>query len=161
MKNTKLNDKTRDPYLIIFRGLPGSGKSTKARQIAEEIGGALVIEPDALLIRRGRYEYTHERYQEAVKNSLSMVCLAGIMSCDLIYADVLPRHEDVMAVIRMYRDGAWYADRDRHAFTLRVISQEISVDESLEANRHNVAEEDIRRMYRDWEEWNGEEEEVR
>ena len=51
--------------LTIFRGLPGSGKTTMARKLAAQTG-AILIEPDELLIENGVYRYTPERYREAV-----------------------------------------------------------------------------------------------
>ena len=139
--------------ITIYRGLPGAGKSTEALRDVRRTG-AIFVEPDALLIRKGEYIYTPEAFFYAQRLALSMVTLAGEAGCDVIYADVLPRRQDVDEVIRAYdrgRGGAVYPP-----LKVRVFHLAISAEESLEANRHHVAEEDIRRMERDWEAWLGE-----
>lgn len=136
--------------LTIIRGLPGSGKSTMAAALSKK-SGAMVIEPDALLVEDGDYLYTPLRYRYAVygcKLLLERVGGGG-MRADAIYTDVLPTVEEVDAVVWAYRG--------RHnEGSLKVISLATTADDALLANRHNVPEEDVRRMERDWEPYPGE-----
>lgn len=137
--------------LTIFRGLPGSGKSTMASSLAKKTG-AMVIEPDALLVVDGVYAYSERRYREAVKACELILRYAGMgwMGADVIYADVLPTVADVDRVIKSYR----FEGDER--FIVKVISLATTADDAILTNRHNVAEEDIRRMERDWEAYPGE-----
>ena len=137
------------PILTIVRGLPGSGKSAYARKLAAETG-AMLIEPDALLVRGGVYWYTPGRYAEAKKWSFEPVVDAT--SCggaDVVYADVLPKKEDVQVIISQYKYGSSNVQ-------VTVIDMPLlTVDESMARNRHNVRREDIERMAREWEPWEG------
>ena len=84
--------------LHIFRGLPGSGKSSAARKLAAETG-AILIEPDALLIRDGQYDYSLERFREASIIAHYLVYSVSKLGADIVYADVLPRRNEVKTVI--------------------------------------------------------------
>lgn len=142
--------------LIIVRGLPGSGKTTRAREIAAQTG-AILIEPDALMIENGVYRYTQERYREALWRCeviLEQLSLGdaidsprGVESdsllADIIYADVLPRRADVRRIISLLDIP----------YVVEVIDCIITPEESLKRNRHNVRLEDIKRMAEDWEDW--------
>lgn len=138
--------------LIIFRGLPGSGKTTRARELAAQTG-AILIEPDALMTQNGVYQYSPERYQEACFQCASIIEMltlcdnplddGSVLVPDIIYADVLPRRADVQSIIDLY---AMRPD-------VKVIDCIITPEESLKRNRHNVRPEDIQRMAREWEDW--------
>ena len=136
------------PILTIIRGLPGSGKSTRALFLAR-YHGAMMIDPDALLVEGFEYHYTPERYALAKKRCLEMVKTCGIMNCDVVYADVLPAIVDVEQVINAYCAG-WAKPR------IKVLEQQLmTVDESMARNKHAVRREDIERMAREWEPWEG------
>jgi len=136
--------------LIIIRGLPGSGKTALAR--AEANTGTMFIEPDALLMEDEQYHYTPQRYAKAQVMSMQMVELCGIMGCDVVYADVLPSFGDVNEVINAYC-RAW-----KKPSFLKVIDMPmLSVEQSCSRNVHNVRREDIERMAREWQPWEGKE----
>lgn len=143
--------------LTIFRGLPGSGKTTRARELAAKTG-AILIEPDALLIENGVYRYTPERYKEALwrcEVMLEQLSLgdmvdgpdgvnSDILLADIIYADVLPKISDVRRIISLL---------DIPYTTIEIIDCIVSPQESVRRNRHNVRPEDLDRMVREWEPW--------
>lgn len=132
------------PTLHIFRGLPGSGKSTAARKLAAETG-AILIEPDALLVQDGVYWYTPERYSMACIYAKTMIENAKHVGADAIYADVLPTRESV--------EGVLFRLRDSDNYRVVVHDLKITPEESKLRNRHNVRPEDIDRMAQEWEDW--------
>lgn len=130
--------------LTIIRGLPGSGKSTYGRQLANQTG-AIFIEPDMFCIHGGDYRYTASHYEDATRRALNLLHNA---QCDCIYADVLPTQNDVMRVYNSFFFGAYGQGT---AEELRIVTLKITVEESLAKNIHHVAECDIRRMAATWE----------
>lgn len=128
--------------LHIFRGLPGSGKSTAARKLAEETG-AILIEPDALYVRDGEYQYSPNGCSFVWQSALFLIAVASGTDCDIIFSEVLPRRSDVQSVI----------DRVPDSYRVIVHDLKITAEESKLRNRHNVRPEDIDRMAKDWEDW--------
>ena len=141
---------TTPKKLTVIRGLPGSGKSTLGRRLAAE-SGAIFVEPDMFLLHGGKYFYTANRYEDAVKKALFFIKHA---ECDVVYADVLPTLADVLRVHNAY----FWCQTDatvHHEF--RLIALRISVEEALARNVHHVNEDDIRRMADSWQNCLGEE----
>ena len=131
--------------LVIFRGLPGAGKSTAAREYAERTG-AILIEPDALCVSDGEYRWTPERWAAAVALCAATMELLTMgefdsdgarMRPDIIYADVLPRAEEVQAVID-------HVPREYDVTVLTLHGDGKSV--------HNVRPDDYERMRAEFEE---------
>lgn len=127
--------------LHIFRGLPGSGKSTAARKLAEETG-AILIEPDMLLVQDGKYNYGPKRFGKAQNTALVLISAVAHRRADIIYADVLPCRYEV-CIIQNWAQG----------YKVIVHDLKITPEESKARNRHNVQPEDIDRMAREWEDW--------
>ncbi len=142
------------PFLTIVRGLPGMGKSTRARKYAEE-SGALLIEPDMFLTSHGEYIYNDVRYRQACGQAFTCIRVAAIMCADVVYADVLPKRDDVIAVVREYNNNTRGDDAIVNVIEMGAIDAALS----FQRNRHNVKREDIEAMALEWEPWDTWEEE--
>lgn len=140
------------PKLTIVRGLPGSGKSKYARDLSAETG-AILIEPDALLVTGGEYQYRAFRYDSAFRNARRFVEMVSQIGCDAIFADVLPTLEDVDFIRRAFVHGT--LDHE-NAFDFVVIDMPLlTVAQSIARNRHTVRVVDIEKMAAAWEPWEG------
>lgn len=138
------------PRLVIVRGLPGSGKTTFAQQLSGETG-AILVEPDCLVVRGGKYEYTPDNFWCARVTALRILAAVASMGADCIYADVLPRQADVATIIQTYKRAL--PDQFVGACCVDIAESRITPEESMERNRHGVRSEDILRMAAEWEEW--------
>ena len=133
--------------ITVVRGLPGSGKSTYARRLAEKTG-AIIIEPDAFVTVDGEYRYDATRWGKArylARQIMRFITMT--QESDIIFADVCPTRREVAD---MLRDVGQYVDGLR----FRVVDMPmISLEESRKRNRHDVRSEDIKRMVARWEPW--------
>ena len=128
------------PKLIIFRGLPGSGKTTIANQM-----GTIVLSPaDMYSVRDGEYKWTPEYSEKGKKffNKIFDLCLKE--KIDITIAEVLPTLESLYK----YIDKAKEYDYD-----VEVRDLKISVDESFKRNTHGVPKEHIQIMSELWEDY--------
>lgn len=149
-------DLQKGALLTIVRGLPGSGKSTKALELYKQ-GAGLLIEPDACLNVNGVYTYTPGRMdivRASLEGALFELSLERLwkrtqvetVSIPIIYVDCLPKIDDVFSLITNI--GYKYAiDR------VNVIDCVITKEQSIERNIHNVRIEDIERINNEWEPW--------
>ena len=133
--------------ITVIRGLPGSGKSSYAHELAKQTG-AILIEPDSFITVDGEYHYDKTRWGKARYMARQIMrMIASTQESDIIYADVQPTREEVA---NMLRDIGQYARGIRY----RVIDMPmISLEESRKRNRHNVRIEDLERMIARWEPW--------
>lgn len=141
------------PILTIIRGLPGSGKSSLAREISAQTG-ALLLEPDMLHVRNGKYEYQgNERHKEYTSEILGFAFhFARHFHCDIILCDVFPTLRELDVIKRETGCDDYYRNEHHH---LRVIEMIITPEESKRRNRHNCRHEDIDRMAAAWEDFPG------
>ncbi len=133
--------------ITVIRGLPGSGKSSYAHELAKQTG-AIIIEPDAFVTVDGEYLYDTARWGKARYLARQIMRLiATTQESDIIYADVLPTRQEVAD---MLKDIGQYVQGLRY----RVIDmQPIMLEESRKRNRHNVRDADIEHMIELWESW--------
>ena len=133
--------------ITVIRGLPGSGKTSYAQELAKQTG-AILIEPDAFVTVDGKYRYDPARWGKARYLARQIMRLiATTQESDIIYADVQPTRREVAD---MLRDIGQYAPGIRY----RVIDMPpITLEESRKRNRHNVRIEDLERMIARWEPW--------
>lgn len=135
------------PTITIIRGLPGSGKTELGRRLAKKTG-SLLIEPDMFLIRASAYHYDPVQYQFATAAAIRCVQIAAQLRADVIYADVLPRAIEVLAIIELYQTASQANTQYQVIDCIQ-----ITPEQSIKKNIHNVRTEDIRRMAAEWEPW--------
>lgn len=137
------------PYLTIIRGLPGMGKSTRARKYAED-SGAFLVEPDSLATCHGEYCYDKEQWPEVLKRAKLIITEAARLGADVIYADVLPKIQDVMDIIVCYKAFCPVP----YGPIVNVIEMgPIDAVLSFQRNKHSVKQKDIEKMALEWEPW--------
>lgn len=132
--------------LTIIRGLPGSGKSTLAKKIAQK-KHAILIEPDELMYENGVYQYTPFKFEAAkiaCRNIIEQI-FWGNRNVHVVFADVLPTRNEVKVFLfqcPFRKDEVNIIDMPK-----------ITFDEAKTRNVHNVCEEDLKRMFEEWEDW--------
>lgn len=140
-------EKNNIPILTIVRGFPGSGKTTFGRKLAAKQNG-LFVEPDMFLYDRdGKYNYTKEEFADAIGRSILTIrdyfTNGGKWA---VYADVLPKKARVIWVSASLK-SFWSCDFRVHDMP------KITYEESKARNVHGVCEEDLKRMFAEWEDW--------
>ena len=150
-------EKNNIPLLTIVRGFPGSGKTTFGRKLAEKRNG-LFVEPDMFMYdREGVYHYTSILFRSAVRAAKNVIA-----SCydegetSVVYADVLPTRESVLRLINRIQRAPLNMPPTyvREDIDYEVIDMpKITYEEAKARNIHNVCEEDLKRMFAEWEDW--------
>lgn len=126
--------------LYIFRGLPGSGKTTEANKL-----GCIVISAqDMYAMRDGEYKWSAQNTKDAklwAENILGLCLRAGV---DVAIAEVMPKLEKVKMLID---------DARGFGYNCKVTDLIVDVETSLARNIHNVPEKTIRLMDKAFEPW--------
>lgn len=125
--------------LVLIRGLPGSGKSTRAKVYAKK--GYKHFEADDLFTYKGRYKYDPTRIKEA-----HMLCqgrAAGALEKghSVVVANTFVKRWEMQPYILMAERVGALCRIEEATGTWR--------------NVHRVPEEVIERMRGQWEPWNG------
>lgn len=134
--------------VVLFRGLPGSGKTTAARKVAAE-HDMLHLDTDHFLVRGGQYRYTPERQEQAFAALFGCLRVAGEMGCDVVISGVFAGRNEIEKLRDMIQ--AAYGDLD-HACIVSDMPA-LTVEESFSRNEHGVCRADIEKMAQEWEEW--------
>ena len=134
--------------LIIFRGLPGAGKSSIGKSFAKS-NDCVFIEPDMYITDdSGNYNYSVENFKKAVnqaKNDIKIAMQKRKKGYDVtvVYADVLPSKKEVMDIISCIPKTETYI----------VVDIVISMRESFLRKVHGVPLNELRRMCNELENW--------
>lgn len=135
--NTETKRKKKMKVTII-RGLPGSGKSTKAREVA---CGCLHLEADMYFMHDGKYVWegggkNHDWCQAAFKNALAQ-------GMDVVVSNTFTRLKEMSPYLEISK---------LHGADVRVIAMKGNY-----GNVHNVPAETMKAMQEHWEDFPGEE----
>lgn len=129
----------RTKKLYVFRGLPGSGKTTEARSL-----GCLVVDPDCWHVQDGVYKWTPQAQSVGFLRSWAIVEEAMRQEFDIAVPEVLHIREMVRPLLELGQ---------KYDYEVIVIDKKCSAEESIERNVHGVRPEDIRQMAVEWEDW--------
>lgn len=132
---------------IIMRGVPGSGKSTMARQLAQLLGynDDVIHSTDNYFIVNGEYQFDPSKIRENhTKNfeAFKADCEEGL---DVVICDNTNTQKwEYERYVSVARDNG---------YAVALISTPmLSVEESFERNTHEVPRESIQAMISRWEE---------
>ena len=134
--------------LIIFRGLPGAGKSSIGKSFAKSNDCIFIKQDMYITDDSGNYNYSVENFKNAVnqaKNDIKIAMQKRKKGYDVtvVYADVLPSKKEVMDIISCIPKTETYI----------VVDIVISMRESFLRNVHGVPWNELRRMCNEWENW--------
>lgn len=140
MGASSVSMKKRTKKLYVFRGLPGSGKSSTARSL-----GCLVIEPDSWHVQDGKYQWDTDNRQKALRKAWNVLESAMENGFDVAVAEVLHKKNMVVPLLQI---------ASRHGYETIVFDIKITAEESKKRNIHGVDPNDIDMLEREWEDWN-------
>ena len=123
--------------LTIVRGLPGSGKSTYAKQLLESDPRSRHLEADMYFIDRdGNYAFNHSRLREAHVWCLDSVTSYLISGCSVIVSNTFTTMKEMQPYLDVAR---------RHSVTLEVIEMRTQY-----GSIHGVPEATMEKMRNRW-----------
>ena len=126
--------------VIIMRGIPGSGKSTRARKL---IGEGIIHSTDDLFMVDGEYRFNHRMlgYNHG-KNLKNFVKSMELGISPVIVDNTNVRHRDYKAYVKAAEEAGYEVEFE----VLPLIDAKVAV----KRNTHDVPEVAIQRMIDRW-----------
>ena len=126
--------------VIIMRGLPGSGKTTKA-----ESYGGVIVSADDFFMHEGEYHYDRN-YIGAAHERCRMDFIKALSEGEptIVVDNTNTTHREYEAYIQMAEDAGYEVIID-------VVDSGLSAEELAQRNTHGVPVEGIQRMMNRWE----------
>ena len=123
--------------LYLYRGAPGSGKSTHAKQLVKDLGGCLHLEADMLCMIDGNYKWDKDTHSK--KHQTLQEIANAAMSCggDVVVSNTFTKTWEVEPYLKM---------ADEHSYHVHVIHMTGTYD-----SIHGVPDEVVERMRNDYE----------
>ena len=128
--------------LTMMKGLPASGKSTRAKEIQAIVGNTKIVSNDALrdMLDDGKWSSKNEKFMLKIRDKIIITALEDGKNIIVDACHLAPEHEEHLSELA-YIHGAWFEVED---FT-RVSPQEC-VKRDLQRAR-SVGSDVIYRMY--------------
>lgn len=128
--------------VIIMRGIPGAGKSTLAKKIAEKTG-AVICSSDHYFERDGTYKYVKEEISEAWRQCENKARRLLILRQSVIIDNTNVALSDYENYIQLaYNEGA----------EIEIVELKVPVDVAKARGIHNVPDESYKRFVSRWQE---------
>ncbi len=136
-----MKTKQADQILIIVRGLPGAGKSTKATQLATELGYTHV-ESDMFFMKDGTYQFDPSRLCQAHNWCRERVADLLESGKSVVVSNTFTRKWEMLPYIPMATDNGI------DLLVLKVVGNFKTI--------HNVPDSVIEKMRNRWQDYPGE-----
>lgn len=132
--------------LIVLRGLPGSGKSTKAAQLAKKAENPIICSTDDFFVKEGKYTFVPELLHENHKKNMDRVIEA---LTDLTHDLIIVDNTNVKAwEYKRYLEEATKRRIETQVVVVGMPCTEDDAREYARRNTHGVPEDKVVQMWR-------------
>jgi 2',3'-cyclic-nucleotide 3'-phosphodiesterase len=133
-------------YMIIMRGLPGSGKSTKAKVLADKLRNSVILSTDTVFMSGEKYLFCPEVLGMAHQINLAKAAKAVKLGYDVIVDNTNTTWKEIEPYVKVGLEAGYVIE-----ITEPSTAWAHNVLECAAKNSHGVPATAIRRMQDRWE----------